>query len=230
MIKKLFTSIRQFFKRLFRFQQRPFVYAALGDSTVEGFGASHPSRTYPSIIYATLQDSYKKSTLDNLGKAGARVHDVVTQQLDKAISLQPDLVTLSIGANDIRKATRLSSFARDLETILKRLKDETTAHVVMNNIPDLSLAPAIPRNLRAISKLQVIRFNKKIAALTTIYDVTLVDLFTQTKIYAKHYPEIVYEDGFHPSDFGYAIWANSILVHIRDSILHKKKQASVIAN
>ena len=53
------------------------VYVALGDSTVEGIGASSPDRNYPSRIAARLREIYPDATLHNLGVAGAVASDVV---------------------------------------------------------------------------------------------------------------------------------------------------------
>src|SRR5207248_2911530 len=84
-------------------------------------------------------------------------------------------------------------------------------HILMNNIPDFSSLPAVPRHLRTVSKVLLWQVNKKIKNLATRYHVIFVDLCKQGRVFAKYFPEAVFEDGFHPSDFGYALWANTIL-------------------
>src|SRR5882724_10810737 len=78
-----------------------FLYVALGDSTVEGVGATSPDRNYVALLYERLRAVYPRARVVNLGAGGATSADVLLRQLDRAIGLRPDLVTLSIGPNDI---------------------------------------------------------------------------------------------------------------------------------
>lgn len=203
------------------FTQEPFVYIALGDSTVEGIGASSVSKTYPAIIRTALKRTYKKVEYYNFGKGGAKIQNVLNNQLSKTIDLQPHLITISIGANDIFKRTSVKKFSEQLDYLLLQLTEKTKATIVINTIPDLSSVPSIPPVLKTYCKVQGIRFNKKIKKLATKHSVVLVDFYTQTKILGKQYPEIFASDGLHPSDIGYAIWAHAVLVKI-ESILEKK--------
>ena len=94
----------------------------------------------------------------------------------------------------------------------------------MNNIPDFSITPAVPKNLRSYTRLAVWRFNRIISNQTKKAGVICVDLTKHMKIYAKNYPETIAPDGFHPTDFGYAIWANTILSQIQQIVFKKKKR------
>ena len=85
--------------------KKSFVYVALGDSTVEGIGATAPHRSYTGILHGVIKEKKKRTHYHNLGIAGATIQDVIRLQLAKAIELQPDLITLSVGANDIKKRT-----------------------------------------------------------------------------------------------------------------------------
>lgn len=208
-----------FIKRIFVYiltkHSQPFVYVALGDSSVEGIGASTPERSYTGIIHEHLKLIRNKISYHNLGKAYATIGDVNKHQLQKAINLQPQLVTISIGANDIIQRTPLKEFENGLQFLLDNLKRCTTAEIVINTLPDLSHAPAVPARLRAMSLLLVKRMNQVIKKLASKYQVILVDLYEQSRLYTQKYPEVVSTDGFHPSDFGYAIWANTIISEIR---------------
>jgi lysophospholipase L1-like esterase len=201
-------------------------YVALGDSTVEGIGASHTSKTYTAVIYSALQKSYRNVTYLNLGKGGAQIADVIENQLKKTIAATPNLITISIGANDIFKRRSTKQFAAHLEILLKTLTEQTDTTIVINTIPDFSHVPSIPPVLRTYCKVQGKRFNKIIEKTAQTYNVIVADLYTHTKILGKNYPEIFAEDGLHPSDLGYAIWAHSILVKI-ENILEKKTGVNI---
>ncbi len=195
---------------------RSFTYVAIGDSTVEGTGASHPHRTYTHLIYASILQTHKNATYHNFGKKGAPIQQVIDEQLEQAISLKPDLITISVGANDIRLHTKISSFEKQLNYLIDRLQSETEAQIVINNIPDFSLTKAVPSRLKPIAKVLINKFNRIILETTQKTGIIYIDLHTQSRMYAKFYPETISkEDDFHPSDFGYALWANTIITSIQ---------------
>src|SRR5206468_12289310 len=68
----------------------PIVYVALGDSTVEGIGASRPELNYVSRLSARLREVYRHARVENLGVGGATSIDVLARQLDRAVALAPE--------------------------------------------------------------------------------------------------------------------------------------------
>src|SRR5207247_4007169 len=105
----------------------PIVYVALGDSTVEGIGASRPELNYVSRLSARLREVYRHARVENLGVGGATSIDVLARQLDRAVALAPDLVTLSVGPNDITERVPLADYTRHVETIFRRLVADNSA-------------------------------------------------------------------------------------------------------
>jgi len=183
-------------------------YVALGDSTVEGIGASSPEHTYVSRVHARLRSVYPDARLANLGVSGATSGHVLLCQLDRAIELGPDLVTLSIGPNDITGRVSVETYEKNLETILGRLTDETTAVVVANLIPDLAVTPRFKGSPEQDAvAARTVRFNEALARRARARGVQLVDLYTASQREVSRRPELVGPDGYHPSDAGYARWA-----------------------
>jgi len=227
-MKKLFPT--KFFKNIFRFLQKltekkpdeRYVYVAIGDSTVEGIGASGQHRSYAGIIYEMIKSRKQNAKHYNLGKSGAPTQQVIDEQLDRAIELQPDLITISVGTNDMRTRVRPSKFEKNLETILKKIVNETDAKVVINNIPDFSFAPLVPLGLRGVSGFVIRQYNNVLARVAKKYNVAHIDLHTNSKVYGKIYPEIIGDDKFHPSDFGHALWANTIITSVEHILFPKK--------
>ena len=57
-------------------------YVALGDSTAQGIGASHPSSGYVPLIARELESRYdKKIRYVNLSKSGATIEQALSTQL-----------------------------------------------------------------------------------------------------------------------------------------------------
>jgi acyl-CoA thioesterase-1 len=196
----------------------PFTYVAIGDSTVEGIGASHPNRTYANVVYANLKLSHKKAMHYNFGKSGVRIQGVLATQLEPTIAASPELVTISVGVNDIIHFTKLSTFRQKLTLLIETLQQETEATIVLTNIPNFSLMRVIPILLKPIAKFQINRFNKGILEIAESHGVVHIDTYKQSTVFATQFPEAVCEDSFHPSDFGYALWGNTIVTAIQGKL------------
>ena len=114
-------------------------YVSLGDSTAVGVGAMRGGG-YPERLASRLRREGFSVGHTNLGMSGARIRDVFTSQVKRAIATQPTLLTLGIGTNDLWRGTSLEDFAEDLERIASRLK-QTGAPLVGVNLAALALAP-----------------------------------------------------------------------------------------
>ena len=183
-------------------------YVALGDSTVEGVGATRAEFTYVSRLHERLRVMYPAARVANLGVGGATSADVLRRQLDRAIALGPHLVTIAIGPNDITTRVPVAEYEENLATILGRLRDETTAVVVVNLIPDLVVTPRFRKHRErdALARRTVL-FNEALERLSRAYGAEVVDLYTASQREIPARRELVGRDGYHPSDVGYARWA-----------------------
>ena len=197
----------------------PIVYVALGDSTVEGIGASRPELNYVSRLYARLREIYRAARVENLGAGGATSVDVLARQLDRAIALTPDLVTLSVGPNDITERVPLADYTRNVETIFRRLAAETRAVLVVNLLPDLAVTPRFRgHEAEAVVARRSIEFNTALARVARRHGVEVVDLYAPSQREVPARPELMAGDGYHPSDVGYARWAELMWDKIRSRI------------
>jgi len=186
----------------------PITYVALGDSTVEGVGATAPGRTYVARLFAELRAVYPSARVENLGKGGATSADVVTRQLPRALAARPDLVTLSVGPNDITTRQAVEQYERNLATIFAALREQTSAVVVVSLIPDLGITPRFRDTPErdAVARQSVV-FNEALRRRARSGGAVLVDLYTASRREVPRHPELVGRDGYHPSDLGYARWA-----------------------
>lgn len=186
----------------------PILYVALGDSTVEGVGATSPERNYVSQLHARLRQRYPNARVENLGVAGATSADVARDQLPRAVALAPHLITLSVGPNDITNGVGTSALERNIDTILATLARETRAVIAVNLLPDL----AVTRRFNGgpvqhqVARLTA-QVNEMLREKAEEHGVTLVDLYGPSREEVPRRPELLASDGYHPSDAGYARWA-----------------------
>jgi acyl-CoA thioesterase I len=184
------------------------LYVALGDSTVEGVGATSAATTYPARLFTRLRAIYPRAGVINLGVGGATSADVVNDQLERAVTMRPKLVTLSVGPNDITGHVPVAEYEANVGTIFRRFADEIGTVVVVNLLPDLSVTPRFRgrENEREVAQLTV-EFNAALTRQARLYAVEVVDLYKPSQVEVPRRPELLAADGYHPSDLGYARWA-----------------------
>ncbi|NRD66935.1 SGNH/GDSL hydrolase family protein [Corallococcus exiguus] len=150
----------------------------------------------------------------NLGQSGARVRDIVNNALKRVIALQPTLITLGVGTNDIWRGTEVAEFQDDLDRIARRLK-QTGASMVVVNLADMALAPVAKMVPSALYEGRIEPFNQAIASVARAHGLHLVDLFTASREMIPRRPDFFCSDGFHPSAVGYEEWADLMLPVVR---------------
>lgn len=112
------------------------VYVAIGDSLTAGVGVDSYEQSYPYQLaqYLTQIDT-KNITLYPQAVPGAKTQDVIANLLDPTIKLQPNIITILIGVNDVHGNISKEEFENNYKTILKRLTEETNAKIYTITIP-----------------------------------------------------------------------------------------------
>ena len=186
----------------------PIVYVALGDSTGAGVGATEGG--YVARLFKRIAEQQPESKLSNLCVSGATTADVLRGQLEQGVAMNPDLVTVGIGINDIGHGLTLEQFSKNYEEILSTLKEKTSAEIVVSNLPDVSSAPRIPNAMRAEYQRRIAQFSERLEEIANRHGVTIFDVYTITKDELPSHPEYFSIDGFQPSDDGYELWATQM--------------------
>jgi len=190
-----------------------FLYVALGDSTAAGVGA-RSGGGYPDRLVARLRPRLAGLRLLNLGESGATTSDVLETQVPRALRARPRLITLCIGINDVGLQLPDDAFALNLEEIVVPLRT-LDAPMVIANIPDLALAPAVARLVpRTLYERRIEQFNEHVTATAARHGLTLVDLYSWSREALPGRPDLFSADGFHPSALGYDVWAERMVPHI----------------
>jgi len=186
------------------------VYVAMGDSLTYGVGASSIENTFPYYFASSLVEKDKNVEMFNLGIPGAKVGGMIDMELDRAIELQPDHVTVFIGTNDMHGFDNCDEFGNKLGMVLGKLKEQTDAKVLLINVPYLGGKSLILPPFNYFFDKLVKKYNIVIKELSIEYGVSLVDLYSSTKEAFDNNPELYSSDGLHPSDAGYKYWSKFI--------------------
>jgi lysophospholipase L1-like esterase len=151
-------------------------YVAIGDSQTEGLWDGDETVGFLGFadrLAAMLDSLYPGLQYANLAIRGKLVADVLRQQVPEALAMQPDLITVCAGMNDVIQPGR--SFGRalaDLDYVYAALA-ESGATVVTTTFPNV--AQFLP--LGRIVSPRLARINRAIRTAADRYGFTLVDLY-----------------------------------------------------
>ena len=198
-------------------RQTPVVYVALGDSTGVGVGALKGGG-YVARLFERIERERPGSRLVNLCASGATTKDVLRNQVKRVASAQPTLVTLGIGINDVTHGVDPDEFARNYDQLVSTLREQTSAPLVISNIPDVSFAPRVPVFMRDAARARINLFNERIAEIAAHHHAMLVDSYASSHEVIPNHPEFFSPDGFHPSDEGYEFWAVKMWPTVKQTI------------
>ncbi len=194
----------------------PLVYAAVGDSTGIGLGA-RDGGGYVAQLFARIEQKRPGSALINLSAAGATTADAVNKQLTQLDGTRATLVTICVGVNDLISGREAEEFAENYETLVAKLK-QSGRLIVVTTLPDVASAPAMKGMADESLRIRLRQFNKAIEGIARRYAVPLVDLYKLSGETLQSRPEFFSSDGLHPSDLGYAHWAEAIWPVIAQAI------------
>lgn len=151
-------------------------YVAIGDSQTEGLWDGDDTiglHGFADRLAVMVDSLYPGLQYANLAIRGKRISHVLFEQVPQALAMQPDLVTVCAGMNDVIQPGR--SFAPaliDLERIYAALA-ESGATVVTTTFPNV--AQFLPLGRLVAGRLA--RINAAISAAAERYGFRLVDLY-----------------------------------------------------
>jgi lysophospholipase L1-like esterase len=192
-------------RRSFGSDGPPLRYLVLGDSTAAGVGGDYEV----GIAVRTARELSRRRQVElvNLAVSGARVRDVLEDQLPAGETLRADLVLLSVGANDVTHLTRIGAMRTDLREIVRRLRASNPAiRIVITGSPDMGSPPRIPRLLRGIASLRTKAANRMFRSEAARLDLGFAPIAEETGPLFRSDRSLFASDRFHPNDRGYATW------------------------
>lgn len=184
------------------------LYVSIGDSLTYGFGADKYEDGYTYQLARHLAKD-QAMTLKDYSYPGFRTDDVI-KQLDLIIADKPKIITVFIGVNDAHQLLETSDFKENYDYILYKLSTETEAKLYVINLPYLGASniQLPPYNYYYSQKIR--GHNKVIKNLAKKYNISYIDLYSETGSKFKDSGQYYSKDSFHPSSAGYGIWARII--------------------
>ncbi len=185
-------------------------YVALGDSFTEGIGdpvADRPGyhRGWADRVaeeLSRLVPDGERFAYANLAVRGKLLDQIAADQVDPATALQPDLISICAGGNDILRRADPDEVAVRLDTAVERLA-ATGATILLFNATDVKETPVLGR-IRG----KVAIYNENVRTIAARHDALVPDMWS-LKVLAR--PEMWAEDRLHFSPTGHHTIAAMVL-------------------
>lgn len=181
--------------------------AVLGDSSVTAPGVAGPEEIWVTRVCRKLADR-RHVLLRSFAVGGSMAHDVIAEQLPAAISIGPDLVFLSVGANDVIKGVPRRRFAANLDRLVGDLAD-TGAVVVQSGVGVMGTVPRLYPPLSNLMSRRAERFDRVHWQVAEARGTYVIDQRSDDPAIWNRDRSLWAADLFHVSAAGHARWAET---------------------
>jgi lysophospholipase L1-like esterase len=183
-------------------------YVAIGDSFTEGIGDPEPRspgghRGWADRVAEVLSSQTPSFAYANLAIRGRLLQQILDEQVEPALELRPDLITVSMGGNDvIRPGTDPDEIAQRFDGGIERLRSDG-ATVVMFNGPDIGMTPVL-RSVRG----KVAIYNENLRTVAQRHGAIVADMWSLRELTD---PRMWAPDRLHFSPIGHQTIARMVL-------------------
>lgn len=183
----------------------------LGDSTAAGVGVGRVGDALPTRVASGLGRPVEQRVL---ATSGARVSTVVEDQLPELASWRPDVVLVSVGANDVVHLTPRDDFEARYRRLVAGMPEG--ADVVLLGIPEMGSIPRLAWPLRPLVGFRGGQLDEVVVGVAGSGGASYVDIAGETGSAFRRDPERFFaSDDYHPSADGYQRWAEAVLEVLR---------------
>ena len=183
----------------------------VGESTVAGVGArSHDYALSGQLARRLAQAGSRTVHWSAFGLIGARAQDcleyLIRLELAPRLEQAPaDLVIVTLGVNDTTKLTPRAKWRASLQSIVSDIREASDAPILFTGVPPMEYFRALPQPLRRMLGARARMLDDDIAQVAQA-----AERAHHHRIALTFEPEYLAADGFHPSELGYATWAEQL--------------------
>jgi acyl-CoA thioesterase I len=196
----------------------PVGFVAMGDSYTIGTGVK-PRDRWPNQLVRTLNPIRDFNLIGNLAVSGATSADVLASQVPQVSRLDPDLVSVQVGVNDVVQKVDAATYRAHVDQLFDALLQEVpSGRIFVVTIPDYTLTPQGSNYGDPTRQSARIRtFNQVLEQEAAKLKLAVVDITPVANLVADD-GSLVAADGLHPSAKQYAGWVELIAPRVREML------------
>lgn len=188
-------------------------FVAIGDSFTEGIGDPYdgiPLRSAHDWLARWMQKANPEMQYHNFAARGLRAAEIRNQQMQRALNLNPDLVSIIAGANDcLRGPFNAEALRAELSLMLGAFQS-IGSQVFTSTLPNFTLHLDLPDPIRARVLRNLETTNAVITELAGQYGAIFFDFWN-----IEDNPAWWSEDRVHPNALGYLETARRVAPVLR---------------
>ncbi|PEP48538.1 lipase [Bacillus wiedmannii] len=175
-------------------------FVSIGDSFTEGIGDEVEEIALKSWVDHFVQLCVNDIEYANFAKRGLVTKEIRTQQLEKALTFNPDLVSIIAGANDVLKGRwDHQEYKNNMEFMIDTLS-KTDADIIIASLPDFTVRLPFSSEKKQVLKEQLLEANEIILSLSREYKLHHVDFWNHHLVNDN---TLWSTDLIHPNSKGY---------------------------
>jgi lysophospholipase L1-like esterase len=185
-------------------------FVAIGDSVTEGVGDrvdGMECKSWADHLYNHLKNLNPNISYKNLAIRGQTSQEIRMSQFEEAVSLEPDIVAVLVGGNDVLKGVwDADIFEQEFQHMLHAFS-KMGATIISTTVPDFPMLHKLPFEKATFIRNQLQELNHLIRKNSKEFNVRFSELW--------HAPFTLNEntwskDGIHPNSLGYMFLAEGI--------------------
>ncbi len=190
-------------------------YLALGDSYTIGESVKASERYPNQLVLRLKEQGFNFSKAKIIAKTGWRTDDLISAIETEQIKDTFQLVSLLIGVNNQYQGKPIKQFEKELRQLIDLaigFAGNDTTRVFLVSIPDYGYTPFGKKNQQQISK-EISIYNGLTKQIALEYSIAWYNITPISQLGIEN-PQLIAEDGLHPSGKMYAQWVDYLFEDI----------------
>ncbi|HEY6232394.1 MAG TPA: SGNH/GDSL hydrolase family protein [Pyrinomonadaceae bacterium] len=186
----------------------PLKLITVGESTVAGVGArTHETALTGQLAFALSRETKRPVAWSVVARSGINARNCRLELAPKLKGISADVVMIALGVNDTIELHSARRWANDVEKLIEAVRDQSgDVLVLLSGVPPLNAFPALPQPLSSVLGARSAALEKATVQLAK----RLPRVVHVPFAIGKDCEELFCADGFHPSERGYALWAEQL--------------------
>jgi lysophospholipase L1-like esterase len=183
----------------------------VGDSSITAPGVVPLDDCWPRRLAYDLEGQYQV-VLRSVARGGAKARALLADQIPLALEEPADMALVSVGANDVLRATPVARFEREFNAIISILRREIRM-VGIAGIGDLGTLPRLPDLARTLARVRARSFDEAIGRVAARHPGVLKSRSWGAgwEPFTTHAHFAFAQDQFHASGAGHGMFAASVI-------------------